>query len=381
MNEALRPIDRRTFLWLVAITPVSLLAACKRQEENPTLPPLPGRLIEGGGFVDDRLLTQLYIDAITNQRPVTPDPTIFKTTAKLTMEQNGLSSRSAQDRANNMRIATTTELGTTAAARTRGGSDGITVLISQDAFDHTRPGQNPVEFQTWRQVLWLISHESTHASPNAVDNKPMVEDLGPLGKMRIRGNRYGFFADEVYEGTTTNLVQFNVRFVQNGPIETIHLAEEIAGELGRINFMKRLAALGLDKVGVTTEFIYDIQQPYRFLRQALIDVYDPFWHQYTNGAISPDSIMRYHQASKRSNFHLELGKALVKQNKHTSSLTDEAIRGIGVLGFAAFIFAGEQVSDPRPVLTAMREQPLTDAAIIQRSQELVAWIRQIYRLN
>lgn len=375
--------ERRTFLPRLLAVPIVLSAACSRFPETSSIQPLPGRKIEGGMFVDDKLLAQLYRDAITSQRPVTPDPTLFKTTAKLTMEQNGLISRSAFERANNMRIASSIELGTTAVARTRRGTEGLAVLVSQDAFDHSRPGQNPSELQTWRQVLWLISHESTHVSPDAVDNKPMVEDFGPLGKMRIRGNRYGFFADEIYEGSTANLVQFNVRFVQNGPIESIHLLEEIAGEIGRINFMKRLAALGLDQVGVTNEYIYDIQQAYRFLRQAVIDIYNPFWHQYTNGILSADSIMKFHQESRRDDFHLALGQALVRRNRHRPTLPDEAIRGVGALGFAAFVHAGdkEKVADPRPVLTLMREQPLTTTSIVQRSQELAVWTRQIYGLN
>lgn len=392
-NNELRPfMGRRTFSQLMGIAPLVLLAACNRPRANPhvvpppdypTPQPLPGRKLESGTFVDWQELVQLYLDAITTDLPVLPDPTIFKTTAQLTMELNGLSPEIAMQRADNIRIVNSTEIGTTAAARTTSNSGKLGILLSEDAFDHSRPGQNPSELRSWQQVLWLTSHEATHTSPDAVDDTPSTEDLGPLGKMKIKGNRYGFFADETYEGNGPNLIQFGVRYVQDGPIETMHPIEEITGEIGRINFMTGLGAMGLDQVGITPEYINDIQPAYRFLRQAVVDVYDPVWNEYTSGVLSPTSFMEYHQDSNRSGFHYDLGAALAKQNKHSPSLSEEAIRGLGALGFAAFVHVGEKdkYTDTRPVLTALREEPITPDLLVKRSYDLVKWIADIYDLT
>lgn len=326
---------------------------------------LAGKPLEGGEILDVQSLARLYLEAITKNWPIEPDPTIIRSTLYQAMRFFRLAKGLALKRSQNITISTSEESLCVGAACVYDSSSSLGVELTEKLF--TEQG-NP---QTWLRLLHLSAHEGYHLAVDRVDDRKGVEGYGPLGKYEMVKDKRGFKRDENHLGPVDLIRRFFAGSL--GESFWINLPEEFFAEVGRMRFVNYLETLGLNISSVINEYSHT---SFPFMAQALVNTQDTkgvrgldSWQKFWGDSLKPERVDYLHRTNNRLAFYEGVGRALLSKNPHrrSHSLSPEALAGLGVVAFADF--ADHGLSNYQ-VLTDLIRQPITEDLIITKARQL-----------
>ena len=335
---------------------------------------LVGEKLQGGEIIDEKEVVQRYLQAIEDDRPLTPDPTIIRSTLYHAMRFFGTDVRLAKRRSENVSISNN-EIGGCLGACTYDSASGLGVELNKEVFVRSRGKLG------WILSLLALSHEAYHISVKKVSDWPETEDYGVLGSYTYSREKRGFFrGEEQYQGEFTDLINAPFPVLVGEEITRISLPEEFFTEFAKLRYYRHLL-FGLPSgLGQNSEAVmYQDYSPFPNFIQSLVNIQDTqrypdrlSWQDWWGGALSAKTIDKLHFESDRFSLYRGIGERILFWNENENSqLSETDTAALGVVAFADFV---EYDLAKHEVLNSLISEPIT-AELIASKAKLLAGLK------